>query len=308
MKALVTELVNEKGLENLRKYFDVDLAYDKSLDEIKAMIADYDVLLVRAETPVKKEMIDAGKKLKAIGMAGIGLNHIDVEYAKSKDIAVFNVPDGSIDSVGELAIGMMLTLMRNIIKADKFVKSGNWDKTGFTGNLLKGKTLGVLALGRIGFRVAELSKSFGTNVIAYDPYAKQEIADKIGAKLVSLDEVLEKSDIITIHTPLTPETRHMIGKAELAKMKDGAFLLNLGRGGIVDEDALYDALKSGKIKGAAMDVMEVEPPAKDNKLFGLDNVIITCHIGAGSVEAQEYISVSLCDKVINRFKELGMIK
>jgi len=301
MKCLVTELFNQSGIDVFEKNgVEVTLAYGKSIPEITDMVKDYEILVVRAETPVQKPMIDAGVKLKAIGMAGIGLNHIDVEYAKSKGIAVFNVPDGSTTAVSELAIGTMLNVLRKIGNANNFVKAGNWNKTGFTGNEIKNKTVGILSLGRIGFRVAEICLAFGAKeIVTYDPYLKQEVADKIGARILPLDEVLKVADIVSIHTPLTPETKHMIGKEQLSLMKDGSFLFNLGRGGIVDEEALYDALTSGKLAGAGFDVMEIEPPAKDNKLLKLDNFSITCHIGAGTKEAQIYIADSLANQIMN---------
>lgn len=301
MKCLVTELYNQAGIDVFEKNgVEVTLAYGKSMDELKEMVKDYEILVVRAATPVQKDFIDAGTKLKAIGMAGIGLNHIDVEYAKSNDIAVFNVPDGSTTAVSELAIGTMLNVLRRIGNANSFVKSGGWDKTGFTGNEIRNKTVGILSLGRIGFRVAEICKAFGAKeIITYDPYLKQEVADKIEARILPLDEVLKQADIISIHTPLTPETKHMIGKEQFEMMKDGAYLFNLGRGGIVDEDALYDALVSKKLAGAGFDVMEEEPPTKDNKLFSLDNFSITCHIGAGTQEAQVYIAESLANQILN---------
>jgi phosphoglycerate dehydrogenase len=301
MKCLVTELFNQSGIDVFEKNgVEVTLAYGKSIPEITDMVKDYEILVVRAETPVQKPMIDAGVKLKAIGMAGIGLNHIDVEYAKSKGIAVFNVPDGSTTAVSELAIGTMLNVLRKIGNANNFVKAGNWNKTGFTGNEIKNKTVGILSLGRIGFRVAEICLAFGAKeIVTYDPYLKQEVADKIGARILPLDEVLKVADIVSIHTPLTPETKHMIGKEQLSLMKDGSFLFNLGRGGIVDEEALYDALTSGKLAGSGFDVMEIEPPAKDNKLFKLDNFSITCHIGAGTKEAQIYIADSLANQIMN---------
>ena len=299
MKCIITEQINDKGIELLSEYMEVTLAYDYSRDEIINAIGEYDVLLVRAETKVDRAIIDAGKKLKVIGMNGIGLNHIDVEYAKSKGIDILNVPDGSITAVSELTLTMILSSLRKLYPAVKAVKGGYWDKTGFQGNELRGKTVGILAVGQIGFRVAELSQAFGAKVIAYDPYQKQEIADKIGVPLVSLEDVLKQSDILSIHSPLTPETKHMIGKEQIEMMKDGSFIFNLGRGGIIEENALYDALVSGKLTAAAGDVLENEPPQEsDRKLIELDNFMVTCHIGAGTVEAQEYISKSLATKTL----------
>lgn len=298
MKCLVTERVNEEGLKVLRDHCEVNVFLQKTRDELKSEIKDYEILIVRSDTPVDKELIDAGEKLKVIGMAGIGLNHIDVEYAKSKGIAVFNVADGSFNSVSELAVAMMLTTMRKVAAANSAVKKGSWNKTGFTGNLLTRKTVGILALGRIGRRVAQLCQGFDCKVIGYDPYLKPEVAEEMGVALMDLEDVLKNADVLSIHMPLTPETKHMIGEKEFAMMKDGSYLFNLGRGGIVDEDALYNALTSGKLNGAGLDVLEVEPPSADNKLFGLDNCVITCHIGAGTVEAQEYIAKSLANQVI----------
>lgn len=299
MKVLVTELYNEAGQQMLKdKGVEVTLAYGKSHDELVAMVPEYDALIVRAATPVQKDFIDAGKNLKSIGMAGIGLNHIDVEYAKSKGIKVLNVPDGSTTAVSELAVGMILTTLRKIPKANKDVKNGTWEKTAYPGNEIKGKTIGICSLGKIGFRVAEILLAFGAKeILTYDPYLKQEIADKIGAKILPLEEVLKQADIVTIHTPLTPETKHMIGKDQIALMKDGSYLFNLGRGGIVEETALYEALKSGKLKGAGVDVMETEPP-KSSPLFELDNFTVTPHIGAGTEEAQIYISESLARQTL----------
>lgn len=297
MKILVTEKIREEGLSKLRENFQVDLAYGKSIDEIKAIVKDYDVLLVRAQTPVDKDLIDAGKNLKIIAMGGIGLNHIDVDHAKSKGIEVYNVPAGSTEAVAELAVGTILTVLRKIPAANSFVKSGKWDKTIYIGREVKGKTVGILALGKIGFRVAEVLKALGAEIITYDPYLKQEIADKIGAKIVSLDEVMKNADIISVHSPLTPETHHMLNAEKIAMMKDGAFLFNFGRGGIVDEDALYDALKSGKIAGAGFDVLEEEPPHPQHKLYEFENFVITPHIGAGTVEAQIFIAEDLAERI-----------
>lgn len=300
MKCLVTEKVREEGLEELRKHFEVVLAYDKNLEELKEMVVDFDVLIVRAQTPVDKDMIDRGSKLKVIAMAGIGLNHIDVDYAKSKGIEVYNVPEGSTEAVAELSVAMILSVFRRITEANAFVKAGNWDKTIYVGREIKGKTVGILAMGKIGFRVAEILKAFGANIVVYDPYLKPEIAAMLDAKMMSLDEVLKTADLISIHTPLTKETHHMINTDKIALMKDGAFIFNFGRGGIVEEEALYQALKSGKIAGAGFDVMEEEPPAKDDKLIALDNFVITPHIGAGTVEAQIYISKSLASKITEK--------
>lgn len=300
MKVLVTEVINEKGIALLRENgFTVDLGYGKSREEIKAILGEYDVLLVRVGMQIDREIIDSGKNLKIIGMAGIGVNHIDVEHAESKGIKVLNVPDGSITSVAELALTLMLASVRKLYPAVSATKVGEWDRTGFQGRLLDGKTLGILSLGKIGFRVAEICQEFNMKVVAYDPYLDSAIAKKIDVELLTLEEVLSQADLVTIHTPLTEETYHMVGEKEINLMKDGSFLFNLGRGGIVDEKALYKALVSGKLAAAAADVMENEPPTEeDTKLIQLDNFMVTSHIGAGTVEAQAQISYSLAKQVI----------
>ncbi|NLM07222.1 MAG: hydroxyacid dehydrogenase [Tissierellia bacterium] len=308
MKCLITEVIAQEGIDILEREFGVVLAYDKSIAEIKEMVKDYEILIVRAETPVDKEMIDAGEKLKVIGMAGIGLNHIDVKYAESKGIKVFNVPDGSTNSVAELALGMMLTTMRRITEANNYVKAGHWDKTAFVGRQIRRKTVGIVSMGKIGYRVAELVKALGAHIIVYDPYLKPEVARSLNAEIASLDILFQNADIISVHTPLTPETYHMIGRKLLSQMKPSSYIFNLGRGGIIDEDALYDALKNKTIAGAGVDVLEVEPPEVNNKLFTLDNFIVTCHIGAGSVEAQTYIAKHLAVYIIDYLREeLGLI-
>lgn len=299
MKCLITEKFNQEGIDMLKERFEVTIAYDKTYEELLAMIPEYEILVVRAATNVDKKFIEAGKKLKVIGMAGIGLNHIDLDQAKAQNIEIFNVPDGSIGSVAELTIGMMITVMRQVYQCYKFVQGGNWDKTAFIGNLIEGKTVGILSLGRIGFRVAELARAFGANIITFDPYVKKEIADKVGAEIVELDEFFKKADIVSVHTPLTDETYHMVGEKQLAQMKKGSYIFNLGRGGIVDEDALYDSLKSGHIAGAGFDVLEVEEQGVRSKLLDLENFVLTCHIGAGSQEAQKYIAESLAGKILN---------
>lgn len=307
MKCLVTEKIAKEGIEVLESEFDVVLAYDKTLDEIKGMVKDYEVLIVRAATPVDKDMIDAGEKLQVIGMAGIGLNHIDVKYAESKGIKVFNVPDGSTNAVAELTLALMLATMRKVVACNNFVKEGNWDKTAFTGHQLRRKTVGIVSMGKIGYRVAEICKAIGAHVITYDPYLKPEIAASLNAEICSLDVLFQNADIISIHTPLTPETYHMIGTKQIRQMKPSAYLLNMGRGGVVDEDVLYEALKNNHIAGAAADVLEDETPGSKNKLFELDNFICTCHIGAGTEEAQRYIAKQLSVYIIDFLKQQGKL-
>lgn len=298
MKCIITERIHSDGIKLMEEHGTVDLKYGIKRNELYDCIENYTILIVRSDTPVDKELINAGLNLKVVGMAGIGLNHIDTEYCKEKGIAVFNVPDGSSDSVSELTIGMMINIARKVNIAAQDTKKGLWNKTGYMGNQLRGKTLGLIAMGKIGSKVAKLCQAFNMDIIAYDPYLKPEIAKDMGIRLLHLKELLEESDFISIHTPLTKETYHMIGEKELSLLKESAYIFNLGRGGIIDEEALYNALKENKLAGAALDVMEKEPPGL-SKLFKLDNVIVTPHIGAGTYEAQSYISVSLVRKILN---------
>lgn len=301
MKILITEKIHSTGIEELKKYHDVEYYQGIEREKLLEIIEDFDALVVRADTPIDKEVLDKAVKLKCIAMAGIGLNHIDVDYAKSKDIEIYNVPDGSIQSVAELTIGLMLMTLRDLNRCAVDVKSGKWDKPGYPGNTINGKTVGILALGKIGFRVAELCQAFGATVVAYDPYLPKEIAAKIGVQLLELDDVIKQADILSIHSPLTDETYHMIDDAKLKMMKPGSYIFNLGRGGIVEEKALYENLKSGQIKRAAFDVLEHEPPRpEDMKLLDLDEFILTCHIGAGAEEAQEFISMRVAEQVNER--------
>ncbi|MDK2836485.1 MAG: D-3-phosphoglycerate dehydrogenase / 2-oxoglutarate reductase [Thermosediminibacterales bacterium] len=304
MKVIITEKIHDAGIEILKKYADVDCKFGISREELLENVEKYDAMIVRVGIQIDKEIIDKGKNLKAIGMAGIGLNHIDVEYAKQKGIGVFNVPDGSNNSVAELTMALMLNIARKVNAAVNSVKFNNeWDKHAYVGRQLKGKVLGILALGKIGSRVAKFAQAFDMKVIAYDPFIDKARAEEINVELVELDELLQRADIVSIHTPLTKQTYHLIGDEQINKMKKGAFLLNLGRGGVVDEESLYKALKEGHLAGAAVDVMEQEPPGK-SKLFELDNFIATPHIGAGTIEAQEYISKSIAEKILSH---LGLI-
>lgn len=300
IKVLITEVIHEEGIKYLEEIVQVDCRFGISQEELLCIISEYDGMIVRSDTKVDRKIIDAGTKLKVVGMAGIGLNHIDLEYAKEKNVAVYNVKDGSNDSVAELTIGLMLNMVRKINEAVNAIKLNNqWDKYGYTGVELKEKTLGIIALGKTGSRVAKVCQALGMEVIAYDPYIDKAKAAKIGVSLVGFDEFLEKADVISIHAPLTKKTYHLIGEEQIKKMKKGSYILNLGRGGIINEKALYIALLEGHLAGAAVDVMEIEPPGK-SKLFELDNFIVTPHIGAGTLEAQQYISMKIAKKVLNR--------
>ncbi len=297
MKVLVSDEISHQGLDKLREKVMVDVHTGLTPEELIQEIAGYDALIVRSSTKVTRSVLEAGKKLKVVGRAGVGVDNIDVEAATEKGIVVLNAPEGNIISAAEHAIAMMTSLARNIPSASCSLKSGEWKRSTYTGVELNKKTLGVVGIGRIGSEVSKRAKALGMEIIAYDPYISAEYAAKAGIILATLEEVLKTADFLTVHTPLTKKTHHIIGADELAMMKDGARLINCARGGLVDEKALYDALNSGKIAGAALDVFEKEP-ALDNPLFALENVIVTPHLGASTEEAQVNVAIQVAEQVV----------
>ena len=271
-------------------------------DELVNYVEDLDALVVRSATKVRKEMIDAAKNLKVIGRAGVGLDNIDVEYAKSRGIKVINTPGATSISVAELAIGLILSVMRKIAYADREMRKGAWPKKKCKGIEMYGKTLGIIGIGRIGKEVAKRARAFGMRVIYYDVYRLDDAQEKeLNVEYCDLDTLISQADVITLHVPLLPETRHMINRERIEKMKDGAIVINAARGGIIDEDALYEALKSGKLYGAALDVYETEP-LKESKLFELDNIVLTPHIGAQAKEGQARAGVEVAKKIAEALK------
>jgi len=298
MKVLVSDPIAEEGVQKLREAgFAVDERPGLPPEELLQIIADYDGLIVRSATKVTRQVIEHGVNLKAIGRAGIGLDNIDLEAARERGIKVLNTPGATSISVAELTIGHMLALARHIPQATASLKAGRWEKKKLMGTELYGKTLGIIGLGRIGREVAKRALALGMDLIAYDPYIKEESVRELGVKLLPLDDLLAHADYITIHVPLTPETHHLLGEREFAKMRDGVRIVNCARGGVVDEKALYQALVSGKVAGAALDVFEEEPP-KDNPLLQLENVIATPHLGASTVEGQRRAGVEIAEKMI----------
>ncbi|MCR4405054.1 MAG: phosphoglycerate dehydrogenase [Candidatus Acetothermia bacterium] len=299
MKILVSDSIVEAGVQRLREAgFEVEVKTGLKPEELIRVIPEYDGLIVRSATKVTREVIQAGKNLKAIGRAGIGLDNIDTEAAKERGIRVLNTPEATTISVAELTIGHMLALARHIPQATASLKAGKWEKKLFMGTELYGKTLGIIGLGRIGREVAKRASAFGMDLVAYDPYVREGDVRDLGLKLLPLEDLLRYSDYITIHVPLTPETKHILGKRQFELMKPGVRIINCARGGVIDEQALYEALVSGKVAGAALDVFEEEPP-KDNPLLKLDNVIGTPHLGASAEEGQERAGVEIAAKLIS---------
>jgi len=294
MKVLVCDKTEKEFIDQMRAAgLTVDVRDDITPEELPTVLPAYDGMIVRSRTKVRQPLIDVCPSLKIIVRGGVGLDTIDHEYAKSKGIAVMNTPLASSASVAELTVGYMFMLARSMYKATSSMKSEKWDKKAFEGDEIGGKTLGLIGVGNIGKEVARRASALGMTVLAYDPYVK-EIA---GIKLVGLDELLAQADYISLHLPKTKESANMISAAQFSKMKNGVRIINCARGGIIDEAALYDALTSGKVAGAALDVFAEEPPT-DWKLLKLDNVIGSPHIGAATKEAQARIGAEVAEKLI----------
>lgn len=298
MKVLVSDQISDLGVDKLREKALVDVKTDLTPEQLVVEIPQYDALVVRSSTKVTRQVLEAGINLKVVGRAGVGVDNIDVEAATERGIIVINAPEGNTISAAEHTIAMMTSLARNIPDAATSMKKGEWKRSKFMGVELYKKTLGVVGIGRIGSEVIKRAKAMDMDILAYDPYISAERAEKMGVTLTSLEEIYRKADFITVHTPLTKVTKHMIGKKELAMMKDGVRIINCARGGLIDEKALYDALVSGKVAGAALDVFE-EEPVSCNPLCSLSNVIATPHLGASTEEAQVNVAVQVAEQVAN---------
>ncbi len=304
MRILITDGLAEEGLNILKSRPELEIVMKKGLpkEEIQRVITDYDALIVRSGTKVTADIIDAsGERLKVIGRAGIGVDNVDVPAATRKGIIVMNTPEANAITTAEHTIALMFALARRMPQAHASIKSGLWEREKFKGKELFGKTLGVIGLGNIGRFVAERAIGLKMKVIAYDPFLSQEAAVKLGVEPVSFDDLLERSDIITIHTPLTLDTKNLIRKETFLRMKKGVIIINCARGGIVNEHDLYDAIKSGIVGGAALDVHEKEPPDKDNPLFTIDEVVLTPHLGASTEEAQTKVSIAIAEQIVDFF-------
>ena len=299
-KILVSDPLSEEGLEILRQSgFPVDVKPGLSEDELCAIIGDYDCLIIRSGTKVTQKVIDAGKNLRVIGRAGVGVDNVDVPYATDKGILVMNTPSANILSAAEHSCAMLLALARNIPFAHESMHKGEWKRSKYTGVELNGKILGIIGVGRVGGEVAKRMKAFNMTLIGYDPFLPKEVADSLGVRLTTLEEVITTADFMTIHTPLLPETRNMISMEQFKMMKPNARIANVARGGIVNEDDLYTALKEKVIAGAAFDVWCNEPLSDDEKkLMELDNLVTTPHLGASTVEAQERVAVEIAEHAV----------
>lgn len=301
-KILISDPLSEEGIFPLRQAEGVTVVFDTELDpqELAEKIGGFDALLVRSKTQVTRELIEKADRLKIIGRAGVGVDNIDLEAATEKGIIVVNAPDGNTNSAAEHTIAMLMSMARKIPQAYTALRNGQWDRKSFVGVELKGKTLGVVGLGRIGTEVATRAKGQRMNIIAYDPFLTPERAEELGFGFGTVEEVLKAADFITVHTPLLKETRHLINEAAFNTMKPGVQIINCARGGIIDEAALYDAIKSGKVAGAALDVFEQEPMV-DFRLLDLPEVVATPHLGASTFEAQENVAIDVSHDVVSYF-------
>jgi D-3-phosphoglycerate dehydrogenase / 2-oxoglutarate reductase len=304
MKVLICDGLEKAGVEILSAAAGVSVDERPSItpDDLLGIIGDYEGLIVRSKTQVTGDLIRRATKLKVVGRAGTGVDNIDVGAATRRGIVVMNAAAGNTVTTAEHTMAMLLALARQIPGAVASTKAGRWEKNRFVGVELAGKTLGVIGMGRIGSAVAERARAFGMTLLASDPYFTREAADELGVEMVSLDQLFARADFITLHTPLTGETRGLINAAAIEKMRPAVRIINCARGGLIDEAALATALRSGKVAGAALDVFEEEPVPADNPLLGLDNVLSTPHLGASTQEAQVGVAVMIAEEVLDFLK------
>ncbi|MDX6694510.1 MAG: D-3-phosphoglycerate dehydrogenase / 2-oxoglutarate reductase [Blastocatellia bacterium] len=298
MKIFVADDVSESGLEPLRAAgFEVEKRVGLAGEELRAAVRDCEGLVVRSETKVTVELMEAAERLRVVGRAGVGVDNIDVTAATARGIVVMNAPDGNTITTAEHTLALLVALARRVPQANASLRAGRWERKRFVGVELQGKTLGIIGLGRIGRTVAARARGFGMHIVAFDPFVAPEQARDLELEVAPLDELFARADFITVHTPLTSETRGLVGFQAFQKMKRGVRIINCARGGLVDERALFEAIKEGIVAGAALDVFEQEPPAADNPLLALEEVIATPHLGASTKEAQEGVAVTVAEQM-----------
>ncbi|WP_298036061.1 phosphoglycerate dehydrogenase [uncultured Desulfuromonas sp.] len=303
MKVLITDEISQEGLQPLLDdpRVAVDVRLGLPVEELHQIIGGYEAIITRSGTRIDPALLEHAASLKIVARAGVGIDNVDVESASNKGIIVVNAPFGNVNSAAEHTMAILLSLCRNVTVANASLKGGDWKRAPFTGSELKGKTIGVIGLGKVGGRVARRSKAFEAEVITCDPYISEKRAEDFGVKLVSLDDIVRYSDIITVHTPLNQETRGMISGDHFERMKDGVIVVNCARGGIIEEAAMLAALESGKVAGAAFDVWSEEPPSSEvlKKLIGHPRMLVTPHLGANTFEAQKNVAVDVSREIIN---------
>ncbi|NBD37001.1 MAG: phosphoglycerate dehydrogenase [Verrucomicrobia bacterium] len=304
MKILIADKIAESGVAYLREQAGVDVveAYGSSPEELKAHAADADAIIVRSASTITREIIESASKLRAVGRAGVGIDNIDVDAASDKGVIVMNTPGGNTIATAELAFTHLLCSARPIPQAHSSMKEGQWNKKAFQGSELYEKTLGILGLGRIGSEVARRAKSFGMRVLAYDPYLTAARAEQLEVEKVDLDKVYAEADFLTVHMPKTEATTNLLNATAFAKMKDGVRIINCARGGLVQEEDLAEALKSGKVAAAGLDVFLKEPLADDSPLRDCDRLVMTPHLGASTQEAQENVGLEVAECVLEALR------
>ncbi len=298
IKILIADEVSDSGLQPLREAgFLVEKKTKLGHSELCEALKNSEGLVVRSETKVTAAVLDSAPGLRIVGRAGVGVDNIDVLAATARGVVVMNAPDGNTITTAEHTIALLIAMARRLPQANSSLKAGRWDRKQFVGIELQGKTLGIVGLGRIGRVVANRARGFGMNIVAYDPFIAPEQARDMQIEVASLEEVFKRADFLTVHTPLTPETRGIIGAEAFAKMKKGVRVINCARGGLIDENALFDAIKSGVVAGAALDVFVEEPPPADHPLLSLEEVIATPHLGASTAEAQEGVAFTVAEQM-----------
>lgn len=306
-KILVSDKLGEGGLSILRKEpeFQIDEKTGLKPEELKKIIGDYDAILVRSATKLTKDLLDAAKNLKIIGRAGVGVDNVDLDAATKRGIIVMNTPEGNTISTAEHSFSMLMALARNIPQAYESMRKGEWKRSNFMGTELYGKTLGVIGLGRIGREVSKRALAFGMTVLGYDPFIAKDTVRQLGIEVMDLDTLIRKSDFITLHVPASDSTKNIINREAIQKMKKGVFIINCARGGLIDEQALAEAIQSGHVRGAAVDVFLKEPP-ESYDFVKMDHVISTPHLGASTQEAQENVALLVAEQVADALLERGI--
>ncbi len=302
-KILIADKLGKAGLDRLDEMDDIsyDLRTGMTKEELLSVIPEYDAVIVRSDTIIDADVIAAGKRLKVVGRAGIGVDNIDVAAATERGVMVMNTPHSNSIATAEQTLALLLTVSRKTIQAHNSVAAGEWERSRYVGTELFGKTLGIIGFGYIGRLVAHRAQAFGVTVIAYDPYVSPEAGKELGVEILPLEEVLAKSDLITLHAIVTPETQGIINAKTIASMKDGVVIINVARGKLIDEAALAEALKSGKVGAAALDVYQQEPP-NGCPLIGLPNVVHTPHLGASTLEAQRNVGIEMVEEVADALR------
>jgi D-3-phosphoglycerate dehydrogenase len=296
-RVLVADPLAENGLALLRRHLEVVVAPDG--ETLQETIGQSDALVVRSRTRVTADLLDHGSRLRLVARAGIGVDNVDVDAATRRGILVINAPSGNVRSTAEHTLALLFALARRVVSADRAVREGAW-KAGYEGTQLAAKQLGVIGVGKVGRTVASLAQALGMRVVAYDPYLSAQVWTALGLRQTSLDDLLASSDVVTLHVPLTEETRTLLGPAELARMKPGAYLVNCARGGLVDEGALARSLAEGRLGGAALDVFAQEP-LQDSPLLAAPNLILTPHVAASTREAQAQVATDIAEQVVDFF-------